>query len=128
MLDQAAVLRALPAYDEAAAARRAQARSRYEVLAEALRAELPEWEFEEPRGGWSLWVKLPLPIADELCAAAARRGVAIATGSNTAPDDLFLDHVRLCFPAEPPLLVEAVRRMRLAWEDVQGADVLAAAV
>ena len=128
MLDQAAVLRALPAYDEAAAARRAQARSRYEVLAEALRGELPEWGFEEPRGGWSLWVKLPLPVADELCAAAARRGVAIATGSNTAPDDLFLDHVRLCFPAEPPLLVEAVRRMRLAWEDVQGADVLAAAV
>jgi DNA-binding transcriptional MocR family regulator len=128
MLDQVAVLRALPGYDGAAVARRVQARERYEVLAEALRDEIPEWEFEEPRGGWSLWVKLPLPIADELCAAAARRGVAIATGSNTAPDDLFLDHVRLCFPAEPHLLQEAVRRMRLAWEDVQSADVLTAAV
>jgi DNA-binding transcriptional MocR family regulator len=128
MLDQVAVLRALPGYDDAAAARRVQARERYEVLAQALRDELPEWEFEEPKGGWSLWVKLPLPVADEVCAAAARRGVAIATGSNTAPDDLFLDHVRLCFPAEPHLLEEAVRRMRLAWEDVQRADVLTAAV
>ncbi len=27
------------------------------------------------------------------------------------------------FPAEPPLLEEAVRRMRLAWEDVQRAGV-----
>jgi DNA-binding transcriptional MocR family regulator len=128
MLDQAAVLRALPGYDDTAAARSIQARSRYEVLAQALRDELPDWEFEEPKGGWSLWVKLPLPVADELCAAAARRGVAIATGSNTAPDDLFLDHVRLCFPAEPHLLVEAVRRMRLAWEDLQHAGDLTAAV
>ena len=41
---------------------------------------------------------------------------------------LVRDHVRLCFPAEPHLLEEAVRRMRLAWEDVQSADVLTAAV
>src|SRR3954469_13075306 len=128
MLDQVAVLRALPGYDDAAVARRVQARERYEVLAEALRDEIPEWEFEEPKGGWALWVKLPRPVADEVSAAAARRGVAIATGSNTAPDDLFLDHVRLCFPAEPHLLQEAVRRMRLAWEDVQSSDVLTAAV
>jgi DNA-binding transcriptional MocR family regulator len=128
LLDQAAVLRALPRYDEAAAARRRQAQERYEALAEALRDQLPEWEFEEPKGGWSLWVKLPHPCADEMCAAAARRGVAIATGSNTAPDDLFLDHIRLCFPAERPLLEEAVRRLRLAWEDVQHAGALTAAV
>jgi DNA-binding transcriptional MocR family regulator len=128
MLDQAAVLRALPGYDATAAARRAQAQSRYEVLAAALREEIPEWEFEEPRGGWSLWVRLPHPCADEMVAAAARRGVAIATGSNTAPDDLFLDHVRLCFPAEPHLLEEAVRRLRLAWADVQRAGALTAAV
>jgi DNA-binding transcriptional MocR family regulator len=128
MLDQAAVLRALPGYDTAAVARRAQARERYEALAAALRRELPEWEFEEPRGGWSLWVKLPHPCADEMCAAAARRGVAIATGSNTAPDDLFLDHIRLCFPLAEPVLEEAVRRLRLAWEDVQEAGSLTAAV
>jgi DNA-binding transcriptional MocR family regulator len=128
MLDQAAVVRALPGYDETAAARRVQARERYEVLAAALRAEIPEWDFEEPRGGWSLWVRLPHPCADEMCAAAARRGVAIATGSNTAPDDLFLDHIRLCFPAEPHQLEEAVRRLRLAWEDVQRAGDLEAAV
>jgi DNA-binding transcriptional MocR family regulator len=128
MLDQVAVLRALPQYDELAALRGEQARMRYEALAAALREELPEWSFEEPRGGWSLWVRLPYPCADELVAATARRGVAIATGSNTAPDDLFLDHIRLCFPAEPALLEEAVRRMRLAWEDVQRAGALTAAV
>ena len=80
MLDQVAVLRALPGYDDAAIARRVQARERYEVLAQALRDELPEWEFEEPKGGWSLWVKLPLPVADEVCAAAP----AVASRSRRA--------------------------------------------
>jgi hypothetical protein len=62
----------------------------------------------------SLWVRLPHPCGNKLVAAAVRRGMAIASGSNPAPDDLFLDHVRLYFPDEPPMLQEAVRRMRLA--------------
>jgi hypothetical protein len=45
--------------------------------------------------------------------------VAVASGSASAPQDLFLDHVRMCFPAPPELLVEAVERLAAAWEDLR---------
>lgn len=128
LLDQAAVLGALPRYDEILAARRAQAAARYEVLAGALAASLPEWRHQPPRGGWSLWAELPLPVADDLAVAATRHGVAIATGSGAAPEDLFPAHVRLCFPAEPPVLEEGVRRLAAAWREVEAAHVPLAAV
>ena len=61
-------------------------------------------------------------------AAATRHGVAIATGSGSAPEDLFPAHVRLCFPAEPAVLEEGVRRLAAAWREVEAAHVPLAAV
>jgi DNA-binding transcriptional MocR family regulator len=121
MLDQAAVLAALPRYEEIVAARRRQAAERYAVLAGALAEALPDWRHVPPRGGWSLWAELPRPVADDLAVVATRRGVAIATGSGSAPDDLFPAHVRLCFPAEPAVLREGVRRLAAAWAELEAA-------
>jgi DNA-binding transcriptional MocR family regulator len=118
LLDQAAVLAALPRYEEIRAARRRQAADRYAAFAAALAEQLPEWRHAPPRGGWSLWAELPLPVADDLAAVAGRHGVAISPGSNAAPDDLFPAHVRLCFPAPPDVLAEGVRRLAAAWEEV----------
>ena len=64
---------------------------------------------------------MPLPVADDLAVAATRHGVAIATGSGAAPEDLFPAHVRLCFPAVPSLLTEGVRRLAAAWREVEAA-------
>jgi DNA-binding transcriptional MocR family regulator len=119
MLDQVAVLSALPRLDAIAAARRRQARERHAVLAGALAERLPEWSFAPCRGGYSLWARLPVGTGDELAAAALARGVAIAPGSASAPQELFLDHVRLCFAAPPAQLREAVERLAAAWEDVR---------
>jgi DNA-binding transcriptional MocR family regulator len=119
VLDQLAVLTALPRLDEIVAARRRQARERHDVLAGALAERLPDWRIAPCRGGYSLWVRLSEGTGDELAAAALARGVAIAAGSASAPQDLFLDHVRLCFAAPPDLLVEAVDRLAAAWEDVR---------
>ena len=128
LLDQAAVVGALPRHDEILAARRRQAATRYEVLARALAETLPDWRHERPRGGWSLWAELPLPVADDLAVAATRHGVAIATGSGSAPEDLFPAHVRVCFPAEPAVLEEGVRRLAAAWREVEAAHVPLAVV
>jgi hypothetical protein len=46
--------------------------------------------------------------------------VAIASGSNSAPEDRFLDHVRLCYPAPPELLTEAAIRLEDAWRNLRG--------
>jgi DNA-binding transcriptional MocR family regulator len=121
LLDQTAVLATLPRYDEVVATRRRQASERYGVMAAALAETLPEWRHEAPRGGWSLWAELPRPVADELAVCAIRHGVAIATGSGSAPDDLFPSHVRLCFPGEPAVIREGVRRLAAAWEETQEA-------
>jgi DNA-binding transcriptional MocR family regulator len=119
LLDQLAVLRALPRLDEIVAARRAQARERHDALAGAFATRLPDWQVTPARGGYSLWARLPDGTGDELAAAAMARGVAISAGSASAPQDLFLDHIRVCFAAPEEQLVEGVERLAAAWEDLR---------
>jgi DNA-binding transcriptional MocR family regulator len=118
LLDQAAALAALPRLDDVIAIRRRQAAQRHAVMVEALAEHLPEWEVDAScRGGWSLWARLPGDSADAIASAALHRGVAIGTGAASAPDDQFLDHVRLCFSAPPDILRVAVGRLAAAWEE-----------
>jgi DNA-binding transcriptional MocR family regulator len=118
LLDQAAVLATLGDIDEIAAGRREMAHRHHDRLRSELEARLPEWEITPSRGGYSLWVKLPAGTGDELAAAAMTRGVAIAQGSNSGPQDRFLDYVRLCYPAPEELLTEAAVRLEAAWRSI----------
>jgi hypothetical protein len=68
-------------------------------------------------------VRIPERSGDELTAAALSRSVRIASGSASAPEDRFLDHVRLCFPAPPELLSEAVERLAGVWSDLRSGTV-----
>jgi DNA-binding transcriptional MocR family regulator len=120
LLDQAAVVGALADIDAIVAQRRATAQQRHDHLRRELAQRLPEWEIGPARGGYSLWVRLPSGTGDELAAAAMTRGVAVASGSNSAPEDRFLDHVRLCYPAPPELLTEAAVRLEAAWRTMTG--------
>jgi DNA-binding transcriptional MocR family regulator len=121
LLDQAAVLGALGQLDDIAAHRRRVARERHDHLRRELETRMPEWQIAPSRGGYSLWVRLPSGTGDELAAAAMTRGVAIASGSNSGPQDRFLDHVRLCYPAPEELLTEAAIRLEAAWHSVAAA-------
>jgi DNA-binding transcriptional MocR family regulator len=57
--------------------------ARAETLAEALRRDLPEAEFETPEGGYFMWVTLP-PDTDvhALHTASAERGVSFVKGTD----------------------------------------------
>ena len=56
---------------------------RASALTTALRRELPEARFEEPEGGYFLWVEMPEGTDGEaLFRAAAERGVAIVRGTD----------------------------------------------
>lgn len=118
LLDQAACLAALPRLDAIIASRQAMARERHDILRAAIEEQLPDWEPGRCQGGYGLWIKLPRANASQVVAAALQHGVAIAGGSVGAVDDRHLDHVRVCFTLEPALLVEAVARLRRAWEQV----------
>jgi DNA-binding transcriptional MocR family regulator len=79
---------------------------RADVLADALRRELPEAEFVPPQGGYFMWVTLP-PGTDvaALHHAAAERGVSFVNGT-----DFMLDGgentLRLAFSGVTPEQIE----------------------
>jgi 2-aminoadipate transaminase len=108
-------------FDRRLATARRHYERKAEALACALRRHLPEAEFEEPAGGFSIWARLPDGGDDaELLAEAARHGVSFDPGSmfrsrdprgGPAPLEL-----RLCYSLEPAdKLEEGVRRLARAW-------------
>jgi 2-aminoadipate transaminase len=77
---------ALEDFDRHLEALRALYAQRAAALAEAVRRELPSFQFEEPRGGFSLWVMTDLPGDDaELLATALSEGVSFDPGSEFRP-------------------------------------------
>lgn len=92
------------------------------LLGEALRREIPGCSFNQPDGGYFLWVELPVDIDVNLLAPAANlRGVAVVKGS-----DFLLEGghhaLRLAYSAVLPDQVdEGVRRLAAAIADVRAA-------
>jgi len=93
---------------------RRELRSRYETLAAALRERLPDWRWDEPAGGLSIWVRLPTPTAETFAQAALRHGVAVATAPALSPSPAHPDRIRLSFSGPPVELVEGVKRLASA--------------
>jgi DNA-binding transcriptional MocR family regulator len=94
--------------------RSADLRHRYDVLASALRRRLPAWEWPEPSGGLSLWVKIPA-AAESFAEDALRHGVAVATPGALSSSGVHGDRIRLSFAGPPEELEEAVSRLAAAW-------------
>jgi DNA-binding transcriptional MocR family regulator len=105
-----------PGLDAFLAARNRALQARHDVLAAALRERLPTWTWDEPRGGLSVWVRLPEPVAEAFAQRALRQGVAVATAEAlSAEPRRHRDRLRLSFAAAPHDLAEGVRRLAAAW-------------
>jgi DNA-binding transcriptional MocR family regulator len=97
------------------AVRRAELQARYQVLAGALREHLPDWTWEPPDGGLSVWVRLPRDAdAGAFAQVALRHGVAVATQAALSCSGAHPDRLRLSFSLRPPQLVEGVARLAAA--------------
>lgn len=107
-----------PALPAALARRRSELRGRYEVLAGALRTQLPDWAWDPPQGGLSVWVRLPRPVADPFAQLALRHGVAVATAEALSVTTAHVDRIRLSFAGPPDELREGVDRLAAAWAAV----------
>jgi len=84
-------------------------RPRYEALAGALRSRLPDWRWDAPAGGLTIWARLPEGRESSAFAQAAlRRGVAVVPGRLLSAADGGGRHVRLAFTLPPELLLSAV--------------------
>lgn len=83
---------------------------------------IPEWTWQRPDGGRSLWVQLP-DGADgaRLEADALRHGVAVASGETFTGDRSHRDHIRIGFVQSPGELREGLERLAAAWSARDGA-------
>lgn len=99
-------------------------RERRDALADALRAELPEFEFALPGGGYFLWARMPASVdVNRLADAAGREGVRFVKGSEfyvRGADDAGdggAHELRLAFAGVTPEEIrEGVSRLRRAYE------------
>lgn len=101
-------------WEEAVEIRRGQARENRDALVAAVRRELPEWEFEVPRGGLTLWVRTGGLSGSRLAVAGERVGVRVPSGPRFGVDGAFEGYVRLPFTVGGPVADEAAVRLAAA--------------
>jgi DNA-binding transcriptional MocR family regulator len=117
LLTQAIGAQLMPAVNQAKALRRAQLGERRDLLAGLLRERLPSWEFQVPKGGLFLWVRLPGHDARQFAQFAARYGVAITPGPLFSADDSCIEYLRIPFLLDDELIRLGVERLAAAWQD-----------
>jgi DNA-binding transcriptional MocR family regulator len=100
-------------------------RERVEVLAAALRRELPEARFIEPEGGYFMWVELPRGTdVNALFDAAAQRGVQFVKGTDFVLEG-YESSLRLAYSGVTvPEIDEGISRLAQAYRDVTAAAVV----
>lgn len=86
-----------------------------ELLLQLLRDHIPDWEWTAPRGGLSLWVRLPGADAVVFSRLAGQYGVVVRPGHLASPDGGFRDHIRIAYGATPDRIIEGVLRLAQAW-------------
>jgi DNA-binding transcriptional MocR family regulator len=106
----------LPRIGEAVEERRRFLVAGHAALSASLSEHLPDWSWTPPRGGCTLWVRIPQGDARSFAQVAQRCGVAVVPGQVLSAEGGHGDHLRLPFVHEPPVIAEAVRRMARAWE------------
>jgi DNA-binding transcriptional MocR family regulator len=97
--------------------RRQEMADRLELAVGLLGEELPDWSWQYPRGGRSLWLQMPRGDAAELARVALGHGVAVLPGSLFSAEGAHRDRVRIFFVQPQELLVSGLRRLGRAWAE-----------
>jgi DNA-binding transcriptional MocR family regulator len=118
VLDQLVAVELLTRADAIVPARRVQLRQQRDVLAAAVRRDLPTLRFTLPAGGVTLWAELDAPVSSALARSAETFGVRLAPGPKFGMDGTLERFVRLPFTLPGDVLVEAVARIAAAYADV----------
>lgn len=82
------------------------------ALGAALREHAPELRFDDPRGGYFIWARLPGAGAEQLRRLTREAGADYAPGAAFSVDGGFSDYLRLSFSHyAPEELAEGARRL-----------------
>lgn len=117
VLEQLIVTELIERVETVRAERRMALGERRAVLAEALRRECGEWEWDVPAGGLCLWARLPGVSSTALASAAARHGVRVVPGTAFGVDGVLDDHLRVPYVLAPEHLREVAARLGRAQRD-----------
>ncbi|WP_148589745.1 PLP-dependent aminotransferase family protein [Streptomyces sp. WAC01526] len=118
VLDQLLALALLARAGDLLPPRLEQMRRQRTALTTALTEHAPQWTWQLPPGGLSLWVDLGEPIASALAERALDYGVRIEGGTYFATDPgLFEQRLRIPYTTPSDTLREAVHRMATALAD-----------
>jgi DNA-binding transcriptional MocR family regulator len=118
VLDQLLALTLLDQAAELLPTRLEHMRRQRAALGAALAEHIPQWTWQVPPGGLSLWVDLGEPVASALAKRALDYGVRIESGAYFATDPgLFEQRLRIPYTTPPDTLREAVHRMATALAD-----------
>ncbi|MFJ8564976.1 PLP-dependent aminotransferase family protein [Streptomyces sp. NPDC093514] len=118
VLDQLVALPLLDGMDAALPARLAQLRIQRAALVQSLQRHTPEWSWQIPPGGLSLWVDLGEPVSSALAERAAAAGVHIGRGARFGVDPGTFEHrLRIPYTLPADRLDEGIRRLAAAFHD-----------
>lgn len=103
-------------YDEVVDRARAAYAERAAILVDALRRELPEWNFAEPRGGFSVWIETDDPRSEvDFLEDALDEGVMVDPGSLFRPEPKPGLALRVSYSnARTEQLVDGIKRLARA--------------
>jgi DNA-binding transcriptional MocR family regulator len=85
-----------------------------------LTEHLPSWTWVAPRGGASLWVRLPGADTTQFAQVALRFGVALLPGAVFSASGGLTEHTRLPYAVPPAVLRAGVHRLARAWSAYLG--------
>ncbi|MEV7524158.1 PLP-dependent aminotransferase family protein [Streptomyces sp. NPDC091371] len=118
VLDQLVALPLMDDLGRSMPARLAQLRIQREALVQSLQRHTPEWSWQLPPGGLSLWVDLGEPVSSALAERAASAGVHIGRGARFGVDPGTFEHrLRIPYTLPADRLDEGVRRLASAFHD-----------
>lgn len=118
VLDQLVALPLMESLERSLPARLAQLRIQREALVQSLQRHTPEWSWQLPPGGLSLWVDLGEPVSSALSERAAAAGVHIGRGARFGVDPGTFEHrLRIPYTLPADRLDEGVRLLAQAFHD-----------
>ena len=116
-VSQLVALELLPALeDRILDVQRREVKRSLELAEELFGTHTPNWRWTRPKGGRSLWIRLPHGDGQDFARLALSHGVALSAGTTLSFDGSFEPYVRVQFVQPPGLLREGVRRLGMAWD------------
>jgi DNA-binding transcriptional MocR family regulator len=111
----------LPLVETARAERQECLRRKRAVILDEVARLLPDWEPCAPRGGASLWVRLPSGASATVFAQMAERsGVLVLPGPTFSCVDGLDDHLRIAYAEPLPTVQAGLARLATAWQRFAG--------